>query len=96
VNPAEQVEGFPPHPRNLLPVTDAIVWMSTAEVADYLGIGARTLYRLIDQGELPAYKFGRVIRLQQREVDQYIARVRIQQGELKHLYPEPRPDSDEG
>lgn len=65
-----------------------IEWISTAEAAKCLGIGPRTLYRLIDHGELPAYKFGRVIRLQQAEVDQYIQRARIQKGALKHLYPE--------
>lgn len=71
-------------------------WISTAEAAECLGIGPRTLYRLIDHGELPAYKFGRVIRLQQAEVDQYIQRARIQKGTLKHLYPEARTiDGDE-
>lgn len=29
-----------------------------------LGITPRTLYRLIDAGEIPAYRMGRVIRLQ--------------------------------
>jgi excisionase family DNA binding protein len=69
--------------------------MSTAEAADYLGIGARTLYRLIDQGDLPAYKVGRVIRLQRSEVDRYIAHVRIKPGTLKHLYPDPKPYLDD-
>lgn len=79
-----------------------IEWISTAEAAECLGIGPRTRYRLIDHGELPAYKFGRVIRLQQAEVDQYIQRARIQKGTLKHLYPEAkttdgdqRPEADD-
>lgn len=42
---------------------DDRVWVSTREAADMLGLGIRQLYRLIDRGELPAYKFGRVIRL---------------------------------
>ncbi len=72
-----------------------IEWVSTAEAAQRLGIGARTLYRLIDQGEVPAYKFGRVIRLQQGEIDAYIDRVRIAPGSLQHLYPDPKqPDAD--
>ena len=47
---------------------DERVWVSTREAADMLGLGIRQLYRLIDQGELPAYKFGRVIRLRHGEV----------------------------
>ena len=66
-----------------------IVWLSTAEAALRLGITPRTLYRFIDEGQLPAYRFGRVIRLQQREVDEFIERSRIQPGTLEHLYPEP-------
>jgi len=64
-----------------------IEWLSTKEAARRLGITPRTLYRLIDEGQLPAYKFGRVIRLQQAEVDDFIAEARIQPGELEHLYP---------
>lgn len=70
--------------------TDApIRWLSTGEAAQRLGITARTLYRFIDEGQLPAYRFGRVIRLQQAEVDAFIERSRIQPGTLDHLYPEP-------
>ena len=70
-----------------------ITWLSTAEAARRLGIGARTLYRLIDEGQIPAYKFGRVIRLQEREVDAFIDNARIKPGSLEHLYPEPKTDT---
>jgi excisionase family DNA binding protein len=50
----------------------------------------RTLYRFIDEGQLPAYKMGRVIRLQAHDVDEFIARARIAPGTLEHLYPDPR------
>ena len=70
-----------------------IEWLSTKEAARRLGITPRTLYRLIDEGQLPAYKFGRVIRLQQSEVDSFIAEARIQPGELEHLYPHADADS---
>lgn len=64
-----------------------IEWLSTKEAARRLGITPRTLYRLIDEGQIPAYKFGRVIRLQQAEVDDFISSAQIQPGELEHLYP---------
>jgi excisionase family DNA binding protein len=50
----------------------------------------RTLYRFIDEGQLPAYKMGRVIRLQAQEVDAFIKRARIVPGTLEHLYPDPK------
>lgn len=69
-------------------VTDAPRWLSTAEAAKRLGITPRTLYRFIDGGQLPAYRFGRVIRLQEHEVDAFVQTCRIEPGTLEHLYPE--------
>jgi excisionase family DNA binding protein len=66
-----------------------ITWLSTAAAAKRLGITPRTLYRFIDQGDIPAYRFGRVIRLKQDEVDAFIDQNRIEPGTLEHLYPEP-------
>jgi excisionase family DNA binding protein len=66
-----------------------IAWLSTQTAAKRLGVTSRTLYRFIDQGELPAYRFGRVIRLKATDVDAFIERARIEPGTLEHLYPEP-------
>ena len=68
---------------------DDIMWLSTGEAARRLGITPRTLYRFIDDGKVPAYRFGRVIRLKQDEVDKFIEQCRIEPGTLEHLYPEP-------
>jgi len=68
--------------------TSEIVWLSTQDAARRLGVTPRTLYRFIDEGQLPAYRFGRVIRLQLSEVHEFIERCRIQPGSLEHLYPE--------
>ncbi|MDY7102656.1 MAG: helix-turn-helix domain-containing protein [Actinomycetota bacterium] len=65
-----------------------IRWLSTAESARRLGITPRTLYRFIDEGQLPAYRFGRVIRLKEDEVDSFIESCRIEPGSLEHLYPD--------
>ena len=67
---------------------DEVQWMSTAEAARRLGITPRTLYRFIDEGQLPAYRFGRVIRLKAQEVDTFIDACRIEPGTLEHLYPD--------
>jgi excisionase family DNA binding protein len=65
-----------------------IEWLSTQEAARRLGITTRTLYRFVDQGDLPAYRMGRVIRLQSADVDEFIAGSRIEPGTLEHLYPD--------
>ena len=84
-------------PRDMLPAMadDEIQWMSTGEAARRLGVTVRTLYRLIDEAQLPAYKFGRVIRLQETEIDAFIKASRIAPGSLEHLYPESRKDTSE-
>ena len=71
-------------------MTATIRWMSTKEACERLGVTLRTLYRFIDQGDLPAYKMGRVIRLKEDEVDAFIEKTRIAPGSLEHLYPEPK------
>lgn len=62
-------------------------WLSTTEVRDQLGITLRTLYRLIDEGQIPAYKIGRVIRMKEADVEAFLNRSRIEPGTLEHLYP---------
>jgi excisionase family DNA binding protein len=68
---------------------DQTEWLSTQDAAARLGITPRTLYRFIDQGDLPAYRFGRVIRLRAHEVERFVENSRITPGELVHLYPDP-------
>lgn len=65
-----------------------ITWLSTADAAEYLGITPRTLYRFIDEGQITGYRFGRVIRLKQDDVDLFIENSKIAPGALEHLYPE--------
>jgi len=69
-------------------VSDQIRWMSTKDAAEHLGVTLRSLYRFIDEGAVPAFKFGRVIRLKADDVDAFIEACRIEPGSLEHLYPE--------
>lgn len=75
-------------------MSDNIVWLSTKKAADRLGITVRTVYRFIDEGRLPAYRFGRVIRIKERDVNVYIERCRVQPGSMSHLYPEVSGSAD--
>ncbi len=64
-----------------------IEWLSTKEACERLGVTLRTLYRLMDTGELPSYKIGRLLKLKGGDIDTFIEGARIQPGDLKHLYP---------
>ncbi|MEZ5320626.1 MAG: helix-turn-helix domain-containing protein [Microthrixaceae bacterium] len=72
-----------------------IVWLNTAETARRLGVTPRTLYRFIDEGQLPAYRFGRVIRLKETEVEQFIEDCRIAPGTLDTSDSDDRDVADE-
>ncbi len=69
-------------------MTGSVDWLSTADAAENLGITTRTLYRFINQGDLPAYRFGRVIRVKRADVDAFIEASRIEPGTLDHLSPD--------
>jgi excisionase family DNA binding protein len=69
-------------------MADQVQWLSTQESAERLGVTLRTLYRFVDEGQIPAYKMGRVIRLKETDVEAFIEGARIQPGSLAHLYPD--------
>ncbi len=71
---------------------ETIRWMGTREASERLGVTLRTLYRFIDEGQLAAYKFGRVIRIKESDVDEFIEAARIAPGSLEHLYPDPKSE----
>lgn len=61
-------------------------WLGAPDLARLLGIDLRTVYRILDRGEIPAYKIGRVIRIQRADVDAYLERAKVRPGDLSHLY----------
>jgi excisionase family DNA binding protein len=68
-------------------IVDEIEWLSTLQVAEVLGLTTRTVYRLVDSADLPAYRFGRVIRFQLADVERFIERSRITPGSLNVADP---------
>lgn len=52
-------------------MTDPI--LTIKDVADYLKVNERTIYRLAASGELPGFKVGNSWRFKQSELEQYIA-----------------------
>lgn len=57
--------------------------MSSAEAAEFIGVATRTLYGFINDGSLPAYRIGRVIRLQRPDVEAFVDACRIQPGTIE-------------
>ncbi len=46
-------------------------WLTTRQAHVLLGVDMRSVYRLIDEGRLPAYKHDRELLLDQSDVDAY-------------------------
>ena len=47
--------------------------MTVAEVAELMRVSTMTVYRLIKAGDLPAVRFGRSYRIEEADVDAYLA-----------------------
>lgn len=58
----------PPHP-----VTDPLRMLSVDDVAEILSVSPRTVRRMIDRGALSACRVGRLVRVQRRDLERYIA-----------------------
>jgi excisionase family DNA binding protein len=69
-------------------------WISTREAAAWLGIVPPTLYRLIDAGEIPVRKQGRLLKVKLTDLEAYVAAHRIEPGSITNLYPGGREASD--
>ena len=46
--------------------------LTAYEAMDYLGIGENTLYKLLNSGELKAFRIGRVWKIPRKEIEKYI------------------------
>jgi len=60
-------------------------WLSTGEVADRLGVTTRTVYRLVNDGRLEAFRIGRAVKVRRSEVARFLDAARMKPGELSHL-----------
>ena len=65
-----------------------VEWLNTKSAAAMLGITPRTLYKLVDQGQVPGYRMGRVLRFKRSDIDEATENFRIKPGSLPHLYQE--------
>lgn len=58
-------------------------------VAHELGVGVPLVYKAINDGQLVAYKLGRVYRVRRTDLDAYLESVKVKPGGLAHLMPAP-------
>lgn len=47
-------------------------WVSLDEIAGHLGVSRDTIYRWIDDREMPAHKVGRLWKIKISEVDEWV------------------------
>ncbi len=66
--------------------------LSLKQVTQQLGISERTVYRLMEEGELNPFKMGKSWRFDQSDIDAYIGRLR-EQTQVKR--GRPRGSSDQ-
>lgn len=60
-------------------------WLNLRGVALELGCGVPMVYRAINNGQLVAYRMGRVYRVKREDVDAYLETARVKPGDLDHL-----------
>lgn len=51
--------------------------IGTEEVSKILGLSARTIYSLVNRGDLPAYRLGRLVKFKPAEVRDFVEASRI-------------------
>jgi excisionase family DNA binding protein len=61
-------------------------WLGAPAAARSLGVTLRTLYRILDGGELRSYRAGRVLRLKGNDIEAWLEGQRVRPGELSRLY----------
>jgi excisionase family DNA binding protein len=60
------------------PVTDSTPAMTVRDVAAYLNVNEKTVYRLAPRRELPGFKVAGVWRFQRHDIDHWIQRQKSQ------------------
>ena len=66
-------------------------WLGSPDAAELCGVTQRTLYRLVDQGRVPAYAIGRVLRFKRSDLEAFLDGAVVVPGSLAHLYPKAKP-----
>jgi excisionase family DNA binding protein len=52
-------------------------WLTPGDVADGLRVTKMTVYRMLEAGTIPGYRFGRLYRVRPEDLDAYIRASRL-------------------
>ncbi|MCZ9882330.1 helix-turn-helix domain-containing protein [Arthrobacter sp. B2a2-09] len=52
-------------------------YLTVSAVADYLNVSKMTVYRLVHSGEMPAARFGRSVRIDEADMEEYRQRAAV-------------------
>lgn len=63
----------------------SISWRSSKQAAEHLGVSLSTLYKLVNDGEVVAYRPSRSLQFKLEDLDSYLEGTRVQPGDLDHL-----------
>jgi excisionase family DNA binding protein len=68
-----------PHVPVPQPQIPTVKWLTVAQTAAKLGLSKMSIYRLIDSGALPAFKFGpgRAVRINPADLNAYVQSCRV-------------------
>src|SRR5215467_9055315 len=61
--------------------------LTTEEVAEFLRVDIVTVRRLVNRGELPAYRIGNEYRFTRGDLEEFVKRQRVSTGEIKKNEP---------
>ncbi len=70
-------------------------YLDLKEVAEHLGVSQKTVYRLLNRGELPAVKVGRQWRFYRKEVEAWLKEERPEVYVAEHLHDPTIDDNSE-
>ena len=59
-------------------------WLSVEEIASYLGIKRDTVYRWINEKQMPAHRMGRLWKFRKEEVDDWVKSGGAAEPDLKN------------
>ena len=52
-------------------------FLSTGEVAQWLGVSTATIYKFVEKGELPVYRLGRINKFRRSDIEDFIQKNKL-------------------